>query len=256
MQPRILLDECVPKRVQDDLKKYYEEVRRAQELNLQGIKEGEFLRQEKVRNRFDVFITTERKEDTLKHDIGDTRQYEMGIIVIDPRDPGTGDKLHPTVENIRPLYGAVVKVANEIKPGEMVRIQTNRQIYTMDLKHEADLRQEREAIRKQEQVVRGEVTRREATEKKVQQKEKVQVKNEEEKNRIAWARYYSEALINAQSVNEEDEIRWRRGLSPSERADLNAMEKDAGREITSAEYYARKREEQLYDYTYRYEYER
>lgn len=211
MQLRILLDECVHRRIQADLKTYYDEVRRVQELNLQGVKEGAILHL--VKNDFDVFITTERKEDTLKHDLGDSRQYGMGIIVIDPRDAATHEKLHPTIENIRPLYGAVFEEIEGIQKGEMVRIQTARKVHTMKLKEQ----------------------KKEARDKKTE----IDETHEEPKRRHI-------------SRTEEEEMVWRRGLSPSERADLDAAEADARRELTSAEFYVQKQQEKHYIYEYRH----
>ena len=104
---RVLLDECVPRALRDDIPGH--EVRTVAEVGWAGVKNGELLRL--AATAFDVLITVDRNLEYQQSFKG----VSLAVIVI-----------HASSNDIialRPLMPAVVDLIPQAKPGVVTRVR-------------------------------------------------------------------------------------------------------------------------------------
>ena len=104
---RVLLDECLPRKLKNDLTGH--DVSTVPEMQWRGLKNGELLRL--AENTFEVFITADqgmRYQQNL-------RGKNIAVIVLAAQNN--------QIETLRPLMPRVLAVLNTIRRGEMVRIE-------------------------------------------------------------------------------------------------------------------------------------
>ena len=104
---RILLDECLPRRLRRELPGH--DVRTVQELGWAGTKNGALLRQA-VAEGFAVFITVDRNLEYQQHVPG------LGLAIVALRTR-TND-----IADLMPLMPAVRELVPEIAAGRVVRV--------------------------------------------------------------------------------------------------------------------------------------
>ena len=101
---RVLLDECVPRRLKRDLVGH--DVRTAPEMGWASKRNGELLRL--AEHEFDVFLTVDRK---LQHQ-QNLSTFRIAIIVMLARTN--------TLLDLRPLIPDVLQTLLSVKPGQAV----------------------------------------------------------------------------------------------------------------------------------------
>ena len=101
---RVLLDECVPRRLKRDLVGH--DVRTAPEMGWASKRNGELLRL--AEHEFDVFLTVDRK---LQHQ-QNLSTFRIAIIVMLARTN--------TLLDLRPLIPDVLQTLFTVKPGQAV----------------------------------------------------------------------------------------------------------------------------------------
>jgi hypothetical protein len=99
---RVLLDECVPRRLKNELAEHV--ARTTPEMGWAGKRNGELLRV--AEPEFDVFITVDRK---LQHQ-QNLSAFNIAVIVLLARSN--------TLADLRPLIPSVMKAIPNAKPGE------------------------------------------------------------------------------------------------------------------------------------------
>jgi predicted nuclease of predicted toxin-antitoxin system len=103
---RILLDECLPKRLAQSLSAH--EVKTVPQMNWAGLSNGKLLAA--AANEFEVFITVDKNlvhQNTLSN-------FRIAVIVL--RVPSN------KIEDIIPLLPNIIEVLMEPKPGQAVTI--------------------------------------------------------------------------------------------------------------------------------------
>lgn len=102
---RILLDECLPRELGDELAGH--DVRTTQEQGWSGVENGELLRLAAV--SFDAFLTVdkhiEQREQIPK---------ALGVITIRARSN--------RIQSLRPLVPEILKALQDLKPGRAARL--------------------------------------------------------------------------------------------------------------------------------------
>jgi hypothetical protein len=101
---RVLLDECVPKRLRQELQGHA--VRTVVEMGWSGVRNGELLR--RATTDFDCFLTVDRNLQFQQNVSGLT----IGVLVLRAR----GNDL----ASLRPLIPKVLTFLNRLKPGDVV----------------------------------------------------------------------------------------------------------------------------------------
>ena len=104
---RLLLDECVPKRLRRDLPGH--DISTAVEMGWSGKRNGELLRL-MVANGFVAFLTVDKNIEFQQN----MSASGLGVIVLVARTIRTKD--------LRPLAPAVLAALKHLKPGDLVRI--------------------------------------------------------------------------------------------------------------------------------------
>jgi predicted nuclease of predicted toxin-antitoxin system len=100
---RVLLDECVPKRLRDDLSPHA--VRTVPDMGWTGIKNGQLL--QLASSQFDCFLTVDRNLQ-FQQDVGN---LPLAVLVIEARDN--------RVETLRSILPRVIEALATIVPGEL-----------------------------------------------------------------------------------------------------------------------------------------
>jgi hypothetical protein len=103
---RILLDECLPRRLEDDLTEH--DVRTVPEAGWQGRKNGELLAL--AAGHFDVLLTIDAGIGFQQN----PATLELGVIALNARSN--------RLEDLRPLMARVRKVLGTIGPGKWERV--------------------------------------------------------------------------------------------------------------------------------------
>ena len=103
---RLLLDECVPKRLKRELPTH--EVSTVPEAGWSGLKNGELLRA--ANTSFDVLLTVDQG---LQHQQNITGLEIAVLIMVAPSND---------VADLRPLLSAVEEALAQIRPGEIKRV--------------------------------------------------------------------------------------------------------------------------------------
>jgi len=103
---RVLLDECLPRRLKIDLAEH--EVRTAQEEGWAGLKNGALL--QAAAGRFDVLLTVDRNIEFQQNLQG----LSIGVLaMVVPSDRLIG---------IRPLMAQVRRSLSKVRPGQVLRL--------------------------------------------------------------------------------------------------------------------------------------
>ena len=105
---KLLLDECVPRRLKNDLKEH--DVQTVDELDLKGVLDAEVLRAAAAR-AFDVFITVDRRIPFQQNLL----QFKLALIIL-AANPCRYQKL-------KLLIPSVLTALRTIKTGDVVTIQ-------------------------------------------------------------------------------------------------------------------------------------
>jgi Domain of unknown function (DUF5615) len=103
---RLLLDECVPKRLKRELRGY--EAESVQDMGWAGIKNGALLRL--ADGQFDAFLTVDQGIEYQQNLSG------LRISVVVMMAPSND------VDDLRPLLPAVEEVLASLRPGEIMRV--------------------------------------------------------------------------------------------------------------------------------------
>jgi hypothetical protein len=103
---RLLLDECVPKRLRRELTGH--EVRTVVEAGWTGVKNGALLRA--ADGRFDVLLTVDQGLEFQQNMTG----LSIGVVImVAPSND---------VDDLRPLLPLVVEALRRVKPGQIIRV--------------------------------------------------------------------------------------------------------------------------------------
>ena len=103
---RVLLDECVPSRLRQELPGH--DVKTVPEMGWASKENGELL--ELASPTFDVFLTTDQKLSYQQN----IANFDIGVIILVAR--------RTKLEFLRPLMREVQRVVTEIRPGEVRRV--------------------------------------------------------------------------------------------------------------------------------------
>ena len=103
---RILLDECLPRELADELAGH--EVRTVGRMRWAGKKNGELLRL--AGPEFDAFITADR---SLPHQ-QDVRGLNLGVVTLVAHNN--------KIESLRPLIPRLRQALRKVKPGQVIRV--------------------------------------------------------------------------------------------------------------------------------------
>lgn len=103
---RILLDECLPKRLKRDLIGH--DARTVPEMGWASKKNGDLLGS--AEDRFDVFLTVDRNL-SFQQNMG---RFKIAVVVM----VGVGNRL----ADLRPLIPEVLTVLSAVTPGQVIRV--------------------------------------------------------------------------------------------------------------------------------------
>ena len=109
---RLLLDECVPKRLKRALPGH--EVRTVQEAGWAGVKNGALLRA--ADGQFDALLTVDQGVEYQQNLTG----FAIGIVIM---TAPSND-----IDDLRPLVPAVLEALGRLQPGEIKRVGIARPI--------------------------------------------------------------------------------------------------------------------------------
>ena len=107
---RVLLDECVPKRIKDQLKTHHQ-VSTVVEEGWSGKKNGELIRLAEA--NFDSFVTVDQNLSYQQN----LKNSKMAIILLVAKDN--------KFETIRQFVPKILKTLSSVKAGEFTRITSN-----------------------------------------------------------------------------------------------------------------------------------
>ena len=107
MQRRVLLDECLPKKLKREFPDHV--VAMVQEMGWAGTKNGELM--QLAHGQFDVFITGDRN---LQYQQNLTYAHVAVIVLV---------AVNNRIESLRPLMPQVTLILPTIKAGEVVEIE-------------------------------------------------------------------------------------------------------------------------------------
>ena len=107
---RVLLDECLPRRLKADLAGH--EVTTVPEAGWAGTKNGELLRLAAA--RFDAFVTIDQGF-TVQQNLAALTGSQMGVVTMQA----------PTnrLEELRPLVPALLEALRSLQPGQVRRVE-------------------------------------------------------------------------------------------------------------------------------------
>ena len=103
---RVLLDECVPKRLANEFHKH--DVSTVTKEGWSGTKNGDLLKL--AASRFDVFVTVDQNLEYQQN----LEESEISVVVLEVESN--------RLDVLRPLVSSVEKALTTLKPGELVRI--------------------------------------------------------------------------------------------------------------------------------------
>lgn len=103
---RIILDECLPKRLMHELAEH--DVVTVPMAGWAGVQNGELLR--RIAGKFEVFVTI---DSNLIHQ-QNTGSLPFGIVVLQ----AASNK----IEDIRPLVPGIIRILHTLQPGQVVRV--------------------------------------------------------------------------------------------------------------------------------------
>lgn len=106
MPVRVLLDECLPRKLKRTLLGY--EVRTVGESGWAGRKNGDLLHL--AQQQFDVFITVDRNL-TFQQDVG---KFDIAVVVL--------VAYSNAIEDLEPLMSTVVRVLPTLRRGDVLRV--------------------------------------------------------------------------------------------------------------------------------------
>lgn len=104
---RILLDECLPKRLKRELANY--EVHTVPEVGWAGTKNGELLRL--AETQFDVFLTVDQNIEFQQS----VPAFELAIVVLVAHSND--------IDDMRPLMPQVREMLSKVKAGEIIHVR-------------------------------------------------------------------------------------------------------------------------------------
>jgi|SRR5689334_19680017 len=104
---KLLLDECIPKRLRQDLPGH--DVQTVEEAGLKGLKNGALLRS--ASNKFDVLITVDQNIPFQQN----LPSFRMAVVIL-----VAGSNRY---SNLRMLAPKLLKALRSIKPGEVTTIR-------------------------------------------------------------------------------------------------------------------------------------
>ena len=104
---RVLLDECVPRRLKRELVGH--DVKTAPEMGWASKKNGELLAL--AAGKFDIFLTSDRN---LSHQ-QNLSAFDIAVIVL----AATGNR----IDDLRPLIPRVLKVVTSVRPGTVTIVK-------------------------------------------------------------------------------------------------------------------------------------
>ncbi len=102
---RILLDECLPHELADELTGHH--VRTVRQQAWSGLENGELLR--RAAGNFDAFLTVDRQIERTQQLAGN-----LGVVTIRARSN--------RIQSLRPLVPEILKALDELRPGTFVRV--------------------------------------------------------------------------------------------------------------------------------------
>jgi predicted nuclease of predicted toxin-antitoxin system len=108
---RLLLDECVPKRLRRELPGH--EISTVVEMGWSGKRNGELLKL-MVTNGFVGFLTVDKNLEFQQN----VRASGLGVVVLVARTN--------RMKELRPLAPAILSALDHLKPGELVRVSAAR----------------------------------------------------------------------------------------------------------------------------------
>lgn len=134
MSKRVLIDELTPEEVAQYIKE--NETKHVRDVGLNGIKDPLVL-QGAAKQGFDVVLTSEKN---YFHDIGNEKQYSVGIVVL--RLP---EGIYPELKNLAPLAKKADEAIKLVQKGEMYQVHasgliekvTTRELYEREAKEKA-----------------------------------------------------------------------------------------------------------------------
>src|SRR5690242_19775633 len=103
---RLLLDECMPKRLKRDLGGH--DARTVQKMGWSGLKNGALLRQ--AAPRFDALITVDQ---SIQYQQNMTSMTISIVVLISPSND---------LEDLRPLLPALQRALDTLQPGQVIRL--------------------------------------------------------------------------------------------------------------------------------------
>src|SRR5438132_827548 len=104
---RILLDECVPRPLRNELAGHY--VRTVRQMGWTGIQNGDLLRL--AEEAFDVFLTVDRNLEYQQN----LRSTKIAVVVLVAKSN--------SYQDLQPLMPSVVQSLQEIQSGDLVHIE-------------------------------------------------------------------------------------------------------------------------------------
>jgi predicted nuclease of predicted toxin-antitoxin system len=104
---RVLLDECLPRKLKSDLSGH--DAATVPEMGWSGLKNGELLRV--AESAFDVFVTIDRGLQYQQN----LQKTKLGVILL----AASNNRL----ETLRPLMPQVLATLDTIRTGKMIRIE-------------------------------------------------------------------------------------------------------------------------------------
>ena len=120
MSKNVLLDECTDRRLTSLLDGFTVAHAKDPDVKLNGIPDWQVLKKAPEKKQgFDVLLTTERE---IHQQIGDEKQYKLGIVVINFQ----GQK--PTREEIASIKLEIKEAIKQVKQGEMLHVYKTGQI--------------------------------------------------------------------------------------------------------------------------------
>ncbi len=103
---RLLLDECVPKKLKNELPGH--EVSTVPEMGWAGVKNGSLLRQ--AAERFDVLITTDQNVEHQQN----LSEFDLAVLVL--------IALRNDIDLLRPLMPRACEALGNLRPGELLAV--------------------------------------------------------------------------------------------------------------------------------------
>jgi hypothetical protein len=104
---RILLDECLPRELADELVGH--DARTVREEGWSGLENGELLM--RAAGKFEVFLTVDKQIERSQQ-----RLAQLGVLTIRARSN--------RIQSLRPLIAEILKALEQVQPGTFVSVGT------------------------------------------------------------------------------------------------------------------------------------